>query len=90
MNLIVTTTHSVEGYAITEYLGAVFGAHLAIEGAFTATGRNEVLRKALHSALAELVAEASTLGANAVVGVCFAATPGVLVSGTAVRLAPQR
>lgn len=80
--MIVTTTPSVEGRQITQYLGIVTGD--AIHGVnlfkdFFAAVRDVVggrsasyeaeLGKARHVALQEMMAEAARMGADAIVGV---------------------
>lgn len=80
--MIITTTPSVEGQTIEEYLGivtgeAILGAHLGrdIMASFTdiVGGRSaeyeEEVRKARAIALDEMASEAERQGANAVVGV---------------------
>lgn len=80
--MIVTTTNSVEGQAIQNYLGivsaeAILGANIFkdmfagvrnIVGGRSAAYEKE-LRKAQEIALAELEENARDLGANAIVGV---------------------
>ena len=80
--MIVTTTNSVEGKTITDYLGvvtgeAILGAHL-FRDLFAGIrdivgGRSgsyeKSLRESREIALAELEEEAAKLGADAVVGV---------------------
>jgi len=80
--MLVTSTDSLEGHAITEYFGlvsgeAILGANLFkdifagirdIVGGRSAAYEQE-LRKAKQIAIDEMVAEAESLGANAVVGV---------------------
>jgi uncharacterized protein YbjQ (UPF0145 family) len=80
--MIITTTPSVEGKTIQEYLGivtgeAILGAHLGrdimasltdIVGGRSAEYEGEV-RKARMIALKEMASEAEDKGANAVVGV---------------------
>ena len=80
--MIVTTTPTVEGQTIKEYLGvvtgeAILGAHLGrdimasftdIVGGRSAAYEQEV-RKARVIALEEMSSEAEQKGANAVVGV---------------------
>ena len=80
--MIVTTTPSVEGFRISEYLGlltgeAILGANLFkdvfarvrdIVGGRSAAYEGE-LRKAREIAVQELTAAAARLGAHAVVGV---------------------
>ena len=80
--MILTTTPTVEGHPIEEYLGivtgeAILGAHIGrdILASFTdiVGGRSaeyeEEVRKARSIALDEMAAEATGKGANAVVGV---------------------
>jgi uncharacterized protein YbjQ (UPF0145 family) len=81
-NIILTTTPSIEGKKITNYLGivsgeAIIGANLFrdifagirdIVGGRSAS-YEEVLREAKSSALAEMEELARTKGANAVVGI---------------------
>jgi uncharacterized protein YbjQ (UPF0145 family) len=80
--MILTTTPTVEGHHIEEYLGivtgeAILGAHIGrdilasitdIVGGRSAEYEEEV-RKARAIALDEMAAEATGKGANAVVGV---------------------
>jgi len=104
--MIQTTTPSVEGRAITEYLGvvtgeAILGANI-VRDLFAgirdivggrAGAYEEELRKAREIAMAELGAEASERGADAVVGIDLDyETVGngsmlmVTATGTAVKL----
>lgn len=104
--MIVTTTHNVEGKQISEYLGIVSGE--AIIGAnivrdFMAgitniiggrsTAYEESLREAKDTALREMIDQAQSMGANAVVGIDLdyeTVSQGTMLmvtaSGTAVRL----
>jgi uncharacterized protein YbjQ (UPF0145 family) len=80
--VLTTTTPSIEGYEIVEYLGlvtgeAILGANIFkdffagirdIVGGRSAAYEQE-LRKARDVAVAEMTADADHLGANAVVGV---------------------
>jgi len=80
--MIITTTPTVEGRRIVEYLGvvtgeAIMGANIMrdifasitdIVGGRAAAYEDE-LRRARHIALEEMAQEAADLGANAVVGV---------------------
>jgi len=80
--MLTTTTPTIEGYEIVEYLGlvtgeAILGANIFkdffagirdIVGGRSAAYEQE-LRKARDIALQEMTAEAERLGANAVVGV---------------------
>ena len=104
--MIQTTTPSVEGRAITEYLGvvtgeAILGANI-VRDLFAgirdivggrAGAYEEELRKAREIAMEELAAEATSRGADAVVGIDLDyETVGngsmlmVTASGTAVKL----
>jgi uncharacterized protein YbjQ (UPF0145 family) len=105
--VIQTTTPSIEGRAITEYLGvvtgeAILGANI-VRDLFAGVrdivgGRSgayeEELRKAREVAMQELVSEATSRGAEAVIGIdldyeTVGANGSMLmvsVSGTAVRL----
>ena len=104
--MIQTTTPAIDGRSITEYLGdvtgeAILGANI-VRDLFAGVrdivgGRSgayeEELRKAREIAMEELAAEASSRGADAVVGIDLDyETVGngsmlmVTVSGTAVRL----
>lgn len=80
--MIVTTTHSVEGYQIAAYLGivtgeAIMGANIVRDLFASVTdiigGRSGAyeskLADARETALAEMQARAQALGATAVVGV---------------------
>ena len=80
--MIVTTTPSVEGYQIAEYLGivtgeAIMGANIVRDIFASITdifgGRSgkyeEVLARGREQALRELEDKALSLGANAVIGV---------------------
>jgi len=80
--MIVSTTHSIEGKRVVDYLGvvtgeAIVGANVLRDIAATARdifgGRSgayeEELRKARNLALQEMQQEAEQLGASAVVGV---------------------
>lgn len=80
--MIVTTTPTIEGRAVAEYLGpvageCVFGANVFrdffasirdIVGG-RAGGYQKVLRDARHLATEDMMEEARALGANAVIGV---------------------
>lgn len=80
--MIVTTTPSIEGKTIRQYLGVVVGEAIVGANIFRdlfasirdivggrAGAYEEELQKARDLALGEMVAKASALGANAVVGV---------------------
>ena len=80
--MIVTTTPGMDGYKIESYLGivageAILGAHIGrdilasftdIVGGRSAEYEDEV-RRARNIAIQEMLAEAESLGGNAVVGV---------------------
>jgi uncharacterized protein YbjQ (UPF0145 family) len=80
--MIITTTNTVEGQSVEEYLGivmgeAIIGANI-IKDLFAAVrdvvgGRagayEDALRSARQEALREMSAQAQSMGANAVIGV---------------------
>lgn len=81
-NIIITTTHSIEGKKITRYIGIVSGEAIIGANLFRdifagirdivggrSSSYEEVLREAKNSALAEMEEMARTRGANAVVGI---------------------
>ena len=81
-NLLLTTTPTIEGHPVKQYLGVVtaetiIGANVfrdfmaSIRDFFGGRSNSyeEVLREAKQTALAELSDRAAALGANAVVGV---------------------
>ena len=91
--MILTTTQNIEGRIITEYVGVVSGE--AFENQAFRGHRSYVptLSKARMVALNQLEAQASSLGADAVVGISIDfelidMSSGVLVyaSGTAVKM----
>ena len=105
--MIKTTTPSVDGQAVTEYLGVVTGEAILGANVFRdlfagirdivggrAGAYEEELRKAREIALQEMEAEATSRGADAIVGIDLDyETVGqggsmlmVSASGTAVRL----
>lgn len=80
--VIVTTTHTIEGRPIEQYLGIVTGEVIVGANLFRdlfanirdivggrAGSYEQVLARARKEAIEELQAEAAALGANAVVGV---------------------
>lgn len=82
--MIVTTTQSIEGHSIKEYLGVVSGETIMGANIFRdlfasvrdivggrAGGYEKVLNDARNIVLEELENKAKALGANAVVGVDF-------------------
>lgn len=105
--MIISTTTSIEGRPVTQYLGVVTGEVIVGANIFKdlfagirdiVGGRSgayeTTLRSARDTAFQELEAEATRLGANAVVGVDIdyevigkeGSMLMVTVSGTAVRL----
>ncbi len=90
--MILTTTPSIEGKRITQYLGVVSGS--AVSKTSWRTSVQEAFRSARQMAFEEMEQEAAELGANAVVGVDIG-TDGVgtlggmlmvSVNGTAVMI----
>ena len=80
--MLITTTPTVQGYEIVEYLGLVTGEAIMGANIFKdffagirdivggrAAAYEQELRKARDAALAEMSAEAEAMGANAVVAV---------------------
>ncbi len=80
--MILTTTPSLEGHQITNYLGIVTGETIIGANVFRdifasirdivggrSSSYEEVLRKAKDTALHEMQAHAEAMGANAVVGI---------------------
>lgn len=80
--MIITTTNSVEGHNVLEYMGIVSGEAIIGANVFRdffasirdivggrAASYEEVLRQAKDSALREMEEKAAALGANAVIGV---------------------
>jgi uncharacterized protein YbjQ (UPF0145 family) len=104
--VIVTTTTIVEGRPVTEYLGVVAGETVLGANIFRdigagirnitggrAAGYEKELRKGRDQAIAEMTELATSLGADAIVGVDIdyeSVNTGMLMitaSGTAVKLA---
>ncbi len=80
--MLTTTTHIVEGHPVKEYLGVIsaetiIGANIIkdlLAGIIDIVGGRSgtyerVLQEAKQTAMEELVAKASTMGANAVIGI---------------------
>jgi uncharacterized protein YbjQ (UPF0145 family) len=105
MALTVTTTNAIEGAPVREYLGVVAGETILGVNVFkdiAAGFRNivggrsgkyeEELRKGRETALSEMVAQATALGADAIIGVDidYETVGGqmlmITASGTAVKL----
>ena len=100
--MILTTTNSIEGFRIIEYKGIITGTSFEMKTKFSfKTEINKVIttdvrNEAKEHAFQELQTNASTLNANAVVGinVDFETVNGsyffVSVTGTAVNVAAQK
>lgn len=105
--MIITTTNTIEGRPVREYLGVVTGEAVIGANVFrdlfagirdVIGGRSgsyeQVFRQAREAALKEMAAEASSFGADAVIGVDIDYEAGVsqgtmmmvACSGTAVKL----
>jgi len=105
--MLISTTPMIEGQKVAEYLGLVSGETIMGANIFRdffagirdivggrAGSYEEVLRKGREQAVEEMVQEARTRGANAIIGVnlnysALGASDSMLmvaVSGTAVRL----
>ena len=90
--LMMTTTPTVEGKPVKDYLGIVSGETILLGDIFSGlSGIEKVFLDARHLALAKLSAQAAALGANAIVGVSFdyelaGVARMVFATGTAVLL----
>lgn len=92
--MILTTTQSIEGKEIAEYLGLVTGTDIYLVGGFLGGGlsnQEKLFSTAYKSACSKLSDKASALGADSVVGInVTVSSPGttghiiVTVTGTAV------
>ena len=73
--MIITTTHSIDGKPVREYLGIVMGESIVGAHIFRdivggrAKGYEDALRGARQEALHEMAMHAQNLGADAVLGV---------------------
>ncbi|MHA7128304.1 YbjQ family protein [Algoriphagus namhaensis] len=80
--MIITTTNSLDGYAVTEYLGIVSGETIIGANVFKdffasitdiVGGRSgayeRVLREAKATAMTEMELQAKTFGAQAIIGI---------------------
>lgn len=95
-DIIVTTTPSVEGRVIEQYLDIVSGTDIYLVGGVLGGGlanQENLYGQALTRAKNKMISKAVDLGANAVVGVQISITsPGglnniiVVTNGTAVKL----
>ena len=107
-SVVLTTTQTIPGYRIVRVLGIVTGMSIRTRGAFgrfvagieaIVGGRSETyiveLKKARDEAIQDLMREAASRGANAVVGVDFETSEvleGFIVvtaTGTAVVAEPE-
>ena len=93
VDVILTTTATIEGHPIKSYLGIVSGTAIVQATAFTFVGRPSAdfvreLQRARDLALADLETAALAIQANAVVGVQFQFDTAsiVCVTGTAVNV----
>ncbi|MBD9055643.1 MAG: hypothetical protein EGR36_06510 [Eubacterium ventriosum] len=94
--MIKTTTDSVEGRPIKEYLGIVSGTDIYLVGGVFGGGlsnQENLYNNATKKAMSLLEAKAAKKGANAIVGISVNVTsPGnanniiVVITGTAVRI----
>ena len=105
--MLLSTTSTIDGKSVSQYLGIVTGEAVAGVNIFRdlfagirdviggrAGGYEKVLSQAKDQAMADLIASATQLGANAVIGVDIdyqavgdkQSMLMVVVSGTAVRL----
>lgn len=94
--MIITTTPTVEGMHIKEYLGIVSGTHIYTVGGWLGGGlgsQEKLLPNAFETAKIWMEQRASELGADAVVGLqTNILSPGnlnfiiVAITGTAVKL----
>ena len=92
--MITTTTSSIEGYRIENYLGIVSGTDIYLVGGVFGGGfanQENLYSHALNAAMEHMLAKAKHMGANAIVGIKADITsPGgannmiVVVTGTAV------
>jgi len=80
--MLLTTTHTIEGHQIDQYLGLVAGETIIGANIFKdffagirdivggrAASYENVLKEAKETALAEMTQQAKTLGANAIIGI---------------------
>ncbi len=94
--MIVTTTTTIDGQPVTEYVGVVTGEAVLGANAFRdlfaglrdivggrSAGYERSLRQARETALEEMVVEAEQMGADAVVGVEWTTSPSRLAKEAA-------
>jgi uncharacterized protein YbjQ (UPF0145 family) len=87
VDIVVTTTNEIDGYAITHYLGIVRGITVrsasigqGIVGAFKSIGGGnieewaEVCEEARHESHSRMMAHARELGAHGIIGMRYDAT----------------
>ena len=98
--MILTTTNSIEGFKIANYLGIVTGVSMKMRDITAFAGKSkqssqmeEALNELKEKAFQQLQTNAKALGANAVVGIHIDFEPvgqgfyfGVSVTGTAVKV----
>lgn len=85
--MIVTTTETIEGRAITEYVGIVESRVFWSSGGIGNKGAEALFHKAMGSTKEILASVAAEKGADAVVGVRYHFVGKEIVSvGTAVKL----
>ena len=88
--MIITTTPTVEGRPVKDYLGIVSGESVLGEQAFMGiNGFGDTILDARHRAVTQMLQRAAAMGATAVVGVTFelevqATLRYVMATGTAV------
>ena len=93
--MILTTTNSIEGREITEYLGLVYGTDIYLVGGLIGGGfgsQEKLFGSAYSAAVDKMVSKAAEMGADAIVGIQVNySSPGnvnnmiVVVTGTAVK-----
>lgn len=94
--MVITTTESVTGYRIKEYLGLVFGSDIYLVGGLMGGGmgnQENLFGYAFAKAQEHLIEKAKAMGADAIVGIKQSYTsPGslnnmvLILTGTAVKL----
>lgn len=84
--MIITTSHTIEGRQISEYLGIVSAAQVfALPGGNKAVNRG--WQAGVESVIPILKEEAQKLNADAIISVCFLAQgSSICATGTAVKL----
>lgn len=83
--MIITTTSSLQGYEITEYLGLAYGLSVNYNNGMGKTGM-KLWGKTLEELTASLTDRAAEMGADAVIGVSYFQDKSISYAyGTAVR-----